>query len=327
MSDEEEIHGFITINATSSLQFHQLAILLLRIVYNVSSAFHRYCYPSFFEFHMLNPYLEVLLAAAIWGSAGIFVKSMTCEPVVISFFRLATPPIFLFFYSLITQKRLFTGVSKQMWLASLLNALRLYLYVIGFSMTAIGNVVIILYTWPIFATILSIVFLKEKVRLKTVVLLFTAFVGILLVFIDKDFSFADRDFVAMLAVLVSAFLSALTVVMLKKELDTYSSVQTVFYQNVIGGVVFLPFLIIHAPVSLSDTIIGVSYGITIGIAGFALFFSALKKISPSKAFILTYFEVVSAIAFGIFFFQEIISKNVIAGGAMIILSVILIKRN
>jgi drug/metabolite transporter (DMT)-like permease len=282
---------------------------------------------TFFNFHMLKPYLEVLLAAAIWGSSGVFVKSMACEPVVISFFRLAIPSVFMIFYSLIVGKKLFRNISKEMWAASFLNALALYLYVMAFSMTTIGNVVIILYTWPIFATILSSIFLKERVNGRTLILLVTAFVGILLVFLDKDFSLSDRDFVAMLAVLAAAFLWAVTMIMFKKGLDSYSSVQTIFYQNMIGGVACLPFLVLHTPITLRDSIIGISYGMTVGVAAFLLFFSALRKIAPSKAFILTYFEVISAIVFGSIFFHETLPLNVIVGGIVIISSIVLLKQN
>lgn len=279
------------------------------------------------DYLMIKPYFEVLLAAAIWGSSGVFVKSMACEPVVITFFRLAIPPIFLIIYSVIAGKKLFRNISKEMWIASFLNALGVYLFILAFSMTAIGNVTIILYTWPIFATILSIIFLKEKAKRRTLVLLTAAFVGILLVFIDKDFSFSDQDFVAMLAVLAAAFLSAIAVVMFKKGLETYSPVQTVFYQNMIGGVVYLPFLIIHAPIPLKDSIIGISYGMIIGVVACLLFFSALRTIAPSKAFTLTYFEVVIAIILGRVFFNETLPLNAIVGGLIIISSIVLLKRN
>lgn len=214
-----------------------------------------------------------------------------------------------------------------MWILLLFRRTSWWSFNLAFSMTAIGNVTIILYTWPIFATILSIIFLKEKVKIRTLILLVTAFVGILLVFIDKDFSFSDQDFVAMLAVLLAAFLSAVTVVMFKKGLETYSPVQTVFYQNMIGGVVYLPFLIIHAPISLKDSIVGISYGMTIGVVACLLFFSALRTIAPSKAFTLTYFEVVIAIILGRVFFNETLPLNAIVGGIIIISSIILLKRN
>lgn len=276
---------------------------------------------------MLKPYLEVLLAAAIWGSSGVFVKSMACEPAVVTFFRLAIPPVFLILYSLIAGKKLFRNISKEMWIASFFNALGVYLFILAFSMTAIGNVTIILYTWPVFATILSIIFLKEEVNRRTIILLASAFFGILMVFIDKEFSFSDQDFVGMLAVLVSALLSAVTVIMFKKGLETYSPVQTVFYQNMIGGVVYLPFVIIHAPISLKDSLVGVSYGMVIGVVACLLFFSALRTIAPSKAFTLTYFEVVVAIILGSVFFDETLPLNAVIGGIIIISSIILLKRN
>ena len=49
-----------------------------------------------------------------------------------------------------------------MLIASSINAARMFLYFIGFTYASIANAVIVLYTWPIFATLLGLMFLKEK---------------------------------------------------------------------------------------------------------------------------------------------------------------------
>ncbi|MCK5062697.1 MAG: EamA family transporter, partial [Candidatus Aenigmarchaeota archaeon] len=64
----------------------------------------------------------------------------------------------------------------------------------------------------------------------------------------------------------------------------------------------------------------------IGIVGFILFFSALKKINASTASHLTYVEVISAAIFGIVLFGELLTWNVLLGGILIIASTYFLKR-
>ena len=55
----------------------------------------------------MNPYLEVILAAVIWGSSGVFVKLINLNPFVISFFRTAIPMLVLSVYFIIIQNNPF----------------------------------------------------------------------------------------------------------------------------------------------------------------------------------------------------------------------------
>ena len=143
----------------------------------------------------LNPYFEAILAGVIWGLSGIFVKYLHLPPTTTTFFRLAVPTVILFLFFIVKKIKLFQGNNKLIFLASILNAGRVYLYTVGFTLASIGNAIIILYTWPIFTTIFGVVFLKEKVPKRTFFLLFIALVGTALIYLNKEFSFSDKNFV------------------------------------------------------------------------------------------------------------------------------------
>lgn len=274
-----------------------------------------------------NPYFEVILAAIIWGTTGLFIKYLNLHPTVIAFFRAAVPIILLLLFFQIKKIRLFQGNNKLILIASFFNAVRMLLYFIGFTYTSIGNAVIILYTWPIFTTIFSIIFLKEKIKNINILLLLLAFIGITLTYINKEFSFADKDFIGMSAVLLSSMVFSLTVIIFKKELKKYSKSETVFYQNLIAAIIFLPFLFIIKPFPTTTQIaVSIFYAILIGLIGFGLFFSALKKIKASTASFLSYIEVISAVVLATIFFNERLEWNVAAGGLLIIGSAILLKK-
>lgn len=275
----------------------------------------------------LNPYLEAIIAGIIWGLSGIFVKYLNLPPTTVTFFRLAVPTFLLLLFFVIKKIKLFHGNNKLILLASTLNAVRVYLYTVGFTFASIGNAIIILYTWPIFTIIFGIVFLKEKVSPRTFFLIFIALVGTALIYLNKEFSFSDKNFIGMTAMLISAIIYALTVIIFKNESEKYSKYEIIFYQNVVGFLIFIPFIFINKPLpTLSQTSIGILYGALIGLVGFIFFFSALKKLKASTVSFLSYVEVISAIVFSVIFFQEAITWNMVVGGLLIIIATILIKK-
>lgn len=275
----------------------------------------------------LNPYLEVILAAIIWGSTGFFVKTLNLPPTTMAFFRLAVPTLLLFIFFSFKKVKLFQRNNKMMLIASSLNAVRMFLYFVGFTFTTIGNAVILLYTKPIFVVLLSLFFLKEKIPKRNYLYLMLSFVGTALVLMSNEFSIQSKDFIGMIAMLLSAMIVAMATTIYKKESNNYSKFEIVFYQNLVGAFVFIPFIFINTPIpNIQQVSIASVYAILIGIIGFGLFFSAIKRIKLSTASILSYVEVVSGVLFGIIFFNEILTWNIVVGGTLIVTASILLKK-
>ena len=229
------------------------------------------------------------------------------------------PTIVLFLLFRMQGQKLFQGDIKWMLIASALNAIRMFFYFSGYIYTTIGNAVIMLYTWPIFAAIFGFLILGEALTLRKVLLLIVAFCGILLVSLNYEFSTSSLDLLGMASMIFAGMIYAITVVIFKKESTKFTRNETIFYQNLIGTFIFLPFLFMNDPFPSAIKLVGASfYGFWIGILGFGLFFTALKKTTASTASFLSYFEVLFAILYGFFFFEEPITWNMILGGALII---------
>ena len=144
---------------------------------------------------------------------------------------------------------------------------------------------------------------------------------------NKEINFANKDFLGMSAMLLSAIIYSSTIVIFKKESNNYSKFETIFYQNLVGAIIFLPFIFINQPFPTVPQIsVALIYAILIGLIGFGLFFSALKQIKASTASFLSYTEVISAILFGTILFNEVLTWNIIVGGLLIISSTILIRK-
>ena len=276
----------------------------------------------------LTPYTEVLIAAIIWGSAGAFVKIIALPPTTLAFFRLAIPSIFFLALFTINKTPIFNGNNKLILLASTLNTARIFLYFVGFTFATISNAIIIFYTWPIFVTLLETTFLKEKTNNKTYGILLLAFLGILLVYANKEINLTNAEFIGLTAMLIAAMLNAIIITIFKKTSTTYTKYQMIFYQNIVGTIIFIPFLIFTIPLpTIEQTSIAITYATLIGIIAFILFFSAIKKLKASTISLLSYTEVISAIMFGVILFNETLTWNAIAGCILILASIQLLKKD
>jgi len=209
---------------------------------------------------------------------------------------------------------------------SMINAVRMYLFLVAFIYTSIGNAVIVFYTWPIFGTLLGATLLKEHITRRQIALLGLAFTGIITAYSNQDFSFENQDFIGMTAAISSAFLYALTVIIFKTETPNYTRNEIIFYQNIVGALVFIPFFIFNEPTpTVKDMTLGISYGLMVGIMAYSFFFFGLKYLEASKASMLTYVEVVSAVLLSYLVLGDVLSRNMIVGGGCIILSTILLR--
>jgi len=269
----------------------------------------------------------IIICAILAGANGLLIKSMTSLTTgTIAWFRTATPILILIPFLVKEGELHFKGNNKKMLLASLINAARMYLYLLAYIYTSIGNTVVLFYTYPIFVTAIEAIFFRQKIERKQVLLLFLAFIGIVITYIGKPFSFQSNDFIGMLAAVGAAVGYAITVVLFKAENERYSKNQMIFYQNIVGAIVFIPFLTSLPNATLPDLGIGVFYGFLIGIVVFKLFFFGLKQLSAATATTLMYLEVVSAILLGYFILDEAITWNIIVGGILIVTSSYYISR-
>ena len=273
------------------------------------------------------PYLKIILAALIWGSSGAFIKYVDLHPVVLTFFRVAVPVLLIGLFTNWKDVKTISLGSRILIIASSLNVIRLILYFIGFLNAPIGNAVIILYTWPVFAVLLSRFYLYEPLPVKNILLLIVAMTGIVFIHLDKRISFDNEVFIGTTAMLLSAFVYAVTVVLYKKESPKYSNWSIVFHQNFIGAVVFtVIFLFFPEKPNLEENMIAVLYAFLVGVIGYGLFFSALKEIKASTASVMAYIEVISAVLFGVYLFNETLTWNVVIGGLLIIGTSFLLKK-
>jgi drug/metabolite transporter (DMT)-like permease len=160
-----------------------------------------------------------------------------------------------------------------------------------------------------------------------VFLVLLAFAGLIVIYSNKTFSFADRDFLGMLSALAASVIFAYVVILMKKMSDSYGRLEILFYQNFIGVALFLPFFLMEIDqLTLRSLGFGISYGMVVGVLVYFLFLFGLKQMKASIASSLMYFEIPSTIFFGWLFLDEVLSINFAIGAIMIIISSFFLQR-
>lgn len=273
-----------------------------------------------------KPFLAVIAAAILSGSSGVFIKNIEMAATSLGFIRSLLPVLMMagiMFYKGIP---LFRGNYRLMMVASGLNALRLFLFITAYTYTNIGNAVIIIFTWPVFVTIFSAFFLGESTSLRNILLLILAFVGIVIIYTGQSLSFENDDFLGMTAALGTAICHAIGVVIFKKESVNYSRYELLFYQNLLGILLFLPFFITTPLPSGQDIGVASVYSLLLGTLGFSLFLYGLTYLKASVASAIAYIEIVSALFFAVMVMREPITLNIILGGGLVVVSTAFLRR-
>jgi drug/metabolite transporter (DMT)-like permease len=267
----------------------------------------------------MNPVLQIAIASILLGWSGVFIKFAELSPLVMSFFRAGIPLAFVIGIFLYRKEPLFAGATPLLLLTSFLDAVRGFCYIVGFSYADLSSAVIILYTWPLFATLFSWLFLKEAIPKRNLLLLPCFLLGIIVIYANGEISFSSKSFIGLTSVLVASILVACTLIMYKVKSVDFSVYRLIFFQNLFAGLIAFPFLLITRPLPTPfQMTMGTMYGVSVGIVGFIFFFSALSKLKASTTALLCYLEVLSTIICGIVFFKEQLSLNMIVGASLIL---------
>lgn len=271
-------------------------------------------------------FLSVVIGSIIAGLTGLFIKNISVPASSIAFVRTAVPSLLIAIWMLSRRISFFRGNYRKMLLASALNAIRMYLFLIAFIYTSITQAVIMLFTWPIFVNILSSIWLKEKISGRQIGILALAFTGIIIIYGKQSLNLDNHDFIGMSAGVLSAFFYSISYIIYKTEIDNYHRNELIFYQNLIGAFVFMPFFLFINPWPTDyDLPLMLTYATLMGIVIFNFFFYGLKYLKASQASMIAYVEIISAVAIGVIFMGDEITRQIIIGGLFILGSIYLLR--
>lgn len=275
---------------------------------------------------------SALLAMFFWGISYIWSKQVFdhLAPATTVFFRLVISVPFLFI--LVKLLRQNERIQRQHYPLIILSAvLNPFLYFMGesFGLNLVSPTIsaVIIATIPLFTPVFAFAFLRERLSKLNVAGLFVSFVGILVMLLQKDLSFAASPLGILY--LFGAVMAAVVYGLLLKRLTTlYRPTTIVLAQNFIGLFFFLPVVLLFEKDQFSfdnlqaEVIISLlMLGVFASSLAFVLFTNAVGKIGITRSNIYTNMIPVFTAFFSFMLLGENITFDKMIGVVLVIVGV------
>lgn len=136
------------------------------------------------------PTVYVLLAAVLWSTGGLGVKSVDMQPLALAGFRSAFAAPVLAVFALILARRHDVSIAALLrrplvWAAAFSYAVMVVSFVIAAKLTTAANAILLQYSGPIYVALLSWPVLRERVRATDIAATVLCFFGMCLFFLDR----------------------------------------------------------------------------------------------------------------------------------------------
>lgn len=265
--------------------------------------------------------LKLALVMVIWGSLGVFTRSIPLSALSLAFLRafIALPVL------LIGMKK--TGGVQwpqlRPYIASgvLLGFGWLSLFY-GFKHTSISSAVIVYNMCPVYVMILAPLILKETISKVQIAVIFASMLGLILI-VGHDLSEGYAALGLMLSALSGMFYAVIVLVNrgVKNRVDTQTAT---FTQVFTAMVVLLPFVLIDGNIF---TVVrldaqAIAFTILLGVlhtgVAYTLFFSVYSQMKSVEIVSYSYLEPLFGILFSVVFTGERLTLPQIAGGILIL---------
>jgi S-adenosylmethionine uptake transporter len=167
-------------------------------------------------------------------------------------------------------------------------------------------------------------FLKEKMNSIKYMSLFLSLMGLMVMYVDPRSTISPT---ALLAISISGVCFGLTATTSKKLTNKYNSIQVNLTAYLTAALLAFPILIISKePITLKISFITwtelVGFSL-VGVGAFYLTLAGFKHVEAQKGSIILLAELLFVNIFGLLFYSETPTTNIIMGGFFILLSVII----
>ena len=280
--------------------------------------------------------LLIITAAAMWGSMGLFTRTLTAlgyTAFQLVFSRAAVTSLSLILYFLIFDREKLKIKLWDLWIfiaASLVSVILFnYCYMNAINSGSISIAATLLYTSPIFVTVISAVLFREKItKLKTAALIMS-FTGCLLVsgIIGSGSVLSPK---ALGFGIASGFTYGMYSIFTKIGLKKYSPLTFTAYTFSFAALISLPLSNVGQMAETtaqkgSNLPLLLLFALVTNVIPYICFTSGLKYMEAGKANITATVEPVVATLFGIFVFHEKLTLFSAAGIFLVLFSAVMLN--
>ena len=222
------------------------------------------------------------VTALLWSWGGFLVKGIEWHPMAIAGMRSLIAAMVIL---LSIRKPEITWSLPQLG-GAISYAATVILYVIANKMTTAANVVLLMYTAPIYVMIFGPWFLRERATRNDWIAIGAVIIGILVFFFDKLSTEGFKgNFLAMLSGMTFAWMT----LFLRRQ-KRGSPVESVLLGNIIAAIIGLPFILGEEIPDIKAIAMLLTLGIfQLGIS-YVLYAKAIQKVSAFKAVLITILE-------------------------------------
>ncbi len=275
-------------------------------------------------------YTEVVIASILYRSIGIFIKLVGNIPLgSIIFYRLLSGLTAITLYFALTGK--FDEIrlkekKRYILLLGLFEACAEFSYFYSVRHTTVSIAVLLLYTAPIYVTLLSPLLLRENITFRSFSALILSITGVIIV-VQPRSPIVGMDVLGITMGLLSGLLYALIILVSRYLKEYYTGTAQATWSIIVSIMVFLPYSRAISATELTDKLyLLLLFGlIPTALAGL-LYFSGLRLIRAQNASIIGLLEPVSAFILAFMLLGEPISFTTILGGGLILLGAYIISR-
>ncbi|SNQ60509.1 DMT family transporter [Candidatus Methanoperedens nitratireducens] len=209
-------------------------------------------------------------------------------------------------------------------LFSILQVATMLTYFVSVLNASVSVAVLLLYTAPVYVTVLSPLLLKENPTRKEIMALILSIVGIVIIVDPEklDFSYS----VGIAAGILSGISYALEILTSKYIGQSYTGYTQAFWSFAIAVLILLPVGIVPIEIVSGNIVYLILLAIFPTILAVSLYFNGLKKVKASNASILGLIEPVSAVILAVLILGERVTIPILLGGALILAGAAIVMR-
>ncbi|CUX76950.1 carboxylate/amino acid/amine transporter [Thermococcus chitonophagus] len=273
----------------------------------------------------MRGYILVFLAAAMWGTLGIFAKFLyqyNLSTYTIIFYRVFFAVIFLFAYlkvkgidPFIERERIRFYLAYAFFSIFLFYAL--YFYTVKIS--SVSFAVLMLYTAPAYSVLFGRLIFKEKITPTKLLAVALVITGVVLLNTDS----ITVSKLAIATGLASGLTYSLYGVFSKMAVRKEEPEKALFNVLLIGMLFLIPFTDFRVPTGAIPYLVALAFFPT--FLGYILYNTALKTVEISRASVIATIEPVVAMTLAFLIFGERLTVLQIIGAGLIITGAILVQ--
>ena len=259
----------------------------------------------------------MVLCAALWSTAGIFIKVIPWNPLVIAGLRsLISALVFLVYMRSIKSGFV---INKYSVLSGFFLSGTFIFFIAANKLTTSANAIVLQYTAPMFIIILSALIFHQKFRLGDVVAVVVTTLGISMLFLDRLSS--GNLLGNIVAIIAGLFFASMFIT--TSRADEKSRISGILLGHLFTAIIGIPFVFVYpTPISSVAILSIVALGIfQLGIP-YILYGLAIKHCSPLACSLISAIEPLLNPIWVFIFIGEMPGFYAMIGGAVVISSVV-----